>query len=404
MNDIFKRSTKSETFFKAFREFCGTSFKSGIFKYLFLTQIEGEVNFKFIRKVINSLFELSRHQLQKLNETYSQQLSQYSTLYMMNLNAGFEVFEILDISNGMMKGNQTLLTALKNDKNALQFVLMAFLLVRKFAQIKNNYLAECENILSDMFESLKPETEEDKKAFVSECVSTLLVYKDDPVSQDFLYEQILNIISPQKQRKEFLVQFLKQHTQEEFIKGNLSRNSYKSTDVGYTMADIRAKICKECDIGDPGPFELLVAGNLIDLDLPIHLVYEKVWVPFIKQKEEEGQSFGPEIPPMKVVIRISGLDGEATENRISNLVDDSEDEKTVEMRIRLTEVFQDEFAPLTDSSNKKGGFLILLEKLKEISHSAMHKPFLKKLVKLLMICSKNQKNRKLVNLIDFSSN
>ena len=89
---------------------------------------------------------------------------------MMNLNAGFEVFEILDISNGMMKGNQTLLTALKNDKNALQFVLMAFLLVRKFAQIKNNYLAECENILSDMFESLKPETEEDKKAFVSECV------------------------------------------------------------------------------------------------------------------------------------------------------------------------------------------------------------------------------------------
>jgi len=56
-----------------------------------------------------------------------------------------------------------------------------------------------------MFESLKPETDADKKAFIFECVKTLLFYKDDPLSQEFLYEQILNLVAPAKQRKEFLV-------------------------------------------------------------------------------------------------------------------------------------------------------------------------------------------------------
>lgn len=378
------RSTRSDQFFRVFKEFASSSFKSD------------SSNQAFIKQVISSLFNFIEIQLNKLMGQYSSQLYDSSPLQMIDLNAGMEIFEVFDVIEALFKSNNNLLTSLKKDKEALQFVLKAFLLVRKFNKIKNHYLAQCDLLLTNMFQSLKPDTEEDKRAFVSECVSTLMVYKNDPVSQDFLYEQILNIISAAKPKKDFLVQFIKQHTQEEFIRGALSRTTYKSADVGLTMSDIRNKICKELEIGDPQPFELLVAGNLIDLDVPIQLVYEKVWVPFIKQKEEEGQSFGADIPAMKVVIRISGLDGEATENRISHLVDDSEDEKTVQQRIKLTEVFQNELGSSLIGSKKIYGFTILLAKVKEIGFSTVQKPFLKRLVKLLKICSLNQQNRRMI--------
>jgi len=97
---------------------------------------------------------------------------------------------------------------------------------------------------------------------------------------------------------------------------------------------------------------------------------------------------------MKVIIRISGLDGEATENRVSNLVDDSEDDKTAMDRIKLTEVFQNEYD--LNQSKKINGFKIILNKIKAISYVPAQKPLLKKIVKLLMNCSKIQENRKLI--------
>jgi len=54
------------------------------------------------------------------------------------------------------------------------------------------------------------------------------------------------------------------------------------------MGDIRNKICKDLELPDPSIFELLVANNIIDFDQPIDLVYQKVWLKHIKQREEEG--------------------------------------------------------------------------------------------------------------------
>lgn len=383
---IFEKEYKNEVLFKSMREFASSNFKQGELK-----------NPKFLRKVVNSLFVLTEKQLFKLEKTYSPFLNEASSLLMVSLNTGFEIYEVLDVVNTMLKNNDALLSSLKNDKDTLQHVLKAFLLIRKFSHIKNHYILDCENLLNEMFESLKPETEEDKKAYISECIGALLFYKNDNVCQTFLYEQILNITCPLKQKKEFQIHFAKWPTHEEFIRGQLNRIPYKASDIGTTMADVRSRICKELEIGDPNPYELLVANNLVDMDLPIYLVYEKVWVPYIKQREEEGQSFGGEIPPMKVIMRISGLDGEATENRVSGLVDDSEDEKMMEQRIKLTEVFQHQFPLPENPEVKTNGIEILLKKVKELSFMTVQKPLLKKVVKLLVYCAKVQANRATVS-------
>lgn len=49
----------------------------------------------------------------------------------------------------------------------------------------------------------------------------------------------------------------------------MSKNPYSSIQLGKTMADVRAKICKEMEVHEPELLELLVAGKIIGVDLPI---------------------------------------------------------------------------------------------------------------------------------------
>jgi hypothetical protein len=54
----------------------------------------------------------------------------------------------------------------------------------------------------------------------------------------------------------------------------MSKNPYTSTSLGKTMGDVRLKICKEMELAEPELVELLVAGKLVGMDLPIRQVYE----------------------------------------------------------------------------------------------------------------------------------
>lgn len=45
------------------------------------------------------------------------------------------------------------------------------------------------------------------------------------------------------------------------------------------MAEVRLKICRDCDIGEPEMLELLIAGKIVTMNLPINAVYEQVWWP-----------------------------------------------------------------------------------------------------------------------------
>lgn len=61
----------------------------------------------------------------------------------------------------------------------------------------------------------------------------------------------------------------------------MTKNPYSSAEIGPLMRDVKNKICHQLDLlgllEDDFGMELLVAGNIISLDLSIAQVYEQVW-------------------------------------------------------------------------------------------------------------------------------
>ena len=61
----------------------------------------------------------------------------------------------------------------------------------------------------------------------------------------------------------------------------MTKNPYSSAEIGPLMRDVKNKICHQLELlsflEDDYGMELLVAGNIISLDLSIALVYEQVW-------------------------------------------------------------------------------------------------------------------------------
>ena len=72
--------------------------------------------------------------------------------------------------------------------------------------------------------------------------------------------------------------------------------------------------------------ELLVAG-VIKLDLPVRKVYERVWIPFVRQQQPARAA---QNPPMAVTYRLQGLDGEATEPIVESLPDNESEARDPE--------------------------------------------------------------------------
>ena len=67
--------------------------------------------------------------------------------------------------------------------------------------------------------------------------------------------------------------------------------------------------------------DLLVNNKIISLDLPVKDVYQKVWAPVAQENE-----------PMRIIYRMRGLLGDATEEFIENLANkDNEDQDEEEI-------------------------------------------------------------------------
>lgn len=134
----------------------------------------------------------------------------------------------------------------------------------------------------------------------------------------FILEQLCNLICPSKPEPVYFLILNKAHTQEEFIRGSMTKNPYSSIEIGPLMRDVKNKICQQLDlmglIEDDYGMELLVAGNIISLDLSVAIVYEQVW----KKSSSQSSSTAPgtaflstnaatstrECPPMTVTYRL----------------------------------------------------------------------------------------------------
>ena len=107
--------------------------------------------------------------------------------------------------------------------------------------------------------------------------------------------------------------------------------SNKEPSLGPLMREVKNKICTDCELvallEDDNGMELLVNNKIISLDLPVKDVYNKVWLP--EAGEEET---------MRVVYRMRGLLGDATEEFIESLDKEEGEAADDEVTYRLAAV------------------------------------------------------------------
>ena len=172
---------------------------------------------------------------------------------------------------------------LLRDKKFANYIINSFLNARKIQFVKNKVIAESQEFLEKLFDQLHLDCSESQRyTFLQECIKALLQRQDDQLAQCFLVQQITRIIAPTKPESIYFLRLDKAMTQEEYIRGNIEKNPYSSTEIGPLMADVRKRICKDLELSDPDILELLVANQIISPSLRISDVYEHVHWPMIK--------------------------------------------------------------------------------------------------------------------------
>ena len=233
------------------------------------------------------------------------------------------------------------------------------------------------------------------------CVQTIERYpNEDQLTPVFVFERLCQLIYPEEtDTGEFFMTLEKDPQQEDFLQGRMLGNPYSSAeqDMGPLMREIKNKICTDCELvallEDDNGMELLVNNKIISLDLPVKDVYQKVWIPALASaglNTVSGASGGQETEPMRIVYRMRGLLGDATEEFIENLADkDGEDEESEEEVYHLANVMAE-----------CGGLEVMLTRLslvrEDVTSSSSYgysKQLLTVLLKLFGHCIKVKKNR-----------
>ena len=164
--------------------------------------------------------------------------------------------------------------------------------------------------------------------------------------------------------------------QEDYLQGRMNGNPYSSDDpgMGPLMRDIKNKICQDCELfallDDDHGMELLVNNKIISLDLEVREVY-KMWL-------EEN----PDTVDMRILYRMRGLLGDATEEFVEELNFKKEATLDLEQEYRMASVMAE-----------CGGLDVMLECLKRITDLSYAKPLVTVLLKLFELCVQLRVNR-----------
>ncbi|XP_050383808.1 auxin transport protein BIG [Argentina anserina] len=283
--------------------------------------------------------------------------------------------------------------------NLLSEILEALIVIRGLVVQKTKLIGDCNRLLKDLLDSLLLESSENKRQFIRACIFGLQNHGEESKGRTclFILEQLCNLICPSKPEPVYLLVLNKAHTQEEFIRGSMTKNPYSSSEIGPLMRDVKNKICHQLDLlgllEDDYGMELLVAGNIISLDLTVALVYEQVWMKSNQSSNAMANSTlltpnavssARDSPPMTVTYRLQGLDGEATEPMIKELEEDREESQDPEV----------EFA-IAGAVREYGGLEIILSMIQRMQENfKSNQEQLVAVLNLLMHCCKIRENRR----------
>ncbi|KIY93799.1 E3 ubiquitin-protein ligase UBR4, partial [Monoraphidium neglectum] len=143
-----------------------------------------------------------------------------------------------------------------------------------------------------------------------------------------LLARLCACVCPERREPMYMLQLIKAPSQTDFIPGSIGGGGLvAASDVGGPlMRHVKNFVCRRLDmeglLEDDFGMELLVAGSLIDLSLPIAAVYQRFW-----QQQGSGARGGRRGgggsagagSVMAITFRLSGLDGEATEPVVKQL-------------------------------------------------------------------------------------
>ncbi|KAK9067154.1 hypothetical protein SSX86_014479 [Deinandra increscens subsp. villosa] len=360
-----------------------------------------ELLFKMIETEDARLFLTVRGCLTTICKLITQEVSNVESLersLRIDISQGFILHKLIELLGKFLDVPNIRSRFMR--EQLLSEVLEALIVVRGLIVQKTKLISDCSRLLKDLLDSLLLESAENKKHFIQACIGGLLTHGEDKRGRSnlFILEQLCNLICPSKPEAVYHLILNKAHTQEEFIRGSMTKNPYSSAEIGPLMRDVKNKICNQLDllglIEDDYGMELLVAGNIISLDLSIAQVYEQVWKKSSSQStntvaaatllSSAAATSARDSPPMTVTYRLQGLDGEATEPMIKELDEDREESQDPEV----------EFA-IAGAVRECGGLEILLEIVQRSRDDLKsNQEQLVAVLNLLMHCCKIRENRR----------
>ncbi|XP_058454823.1 protein purity of essence [Malaya genurostris] len=253
-------------------------------------------------------------------------------------------------------------------------VLQGYLNLRKLVVQRTRMIDDAQEKLLEMLEEMTTGTEEETAAFMAVCIDTVRKTSTTDVKTPvFMFERLCSIIHPEENDVgEFFLTLEKDPQQEDFLQGRMLGNPYPSNEAGLgpLMRDVKNKICIDCELvallDDDNGMELLVHNKIISLDLPVKEVYKKVWL------QEGGER-----DAMRIVYRMRGLLGDATEEFIETLNAKSQEEVDNEQLYRMANVLAD-----------CDGLKVMLERIGSLQNVSKSRTLLQVLLKLFLLSVK----------------
>lgn len=357
--------------------------------------------FKMIDSEDSRLFLTVRRCLTKICKLITQEVSNVESLERslhIDISQGFILQKLIELLGKFLEIPNIRARFMRD--NLLFEILEAFIVLRGLIVQKTKLIGDCSQLLKDLLDGLLLESSENKRQFIRACICGLRINAEERRGRTslFILEQLCNLICPSKPESVYLLVLNKAPTQEEFIRGSMTKNPYSSAEVGPLMRDVKNKICHQLDLlgllEDDYSMELLVAGNIISLDLSIAQVYEMVWKKSNTQTlnnmsnssllSSNTISSTRDSPPMTVTYRLQGLDGEATEPMIKELDEDREEFQDPEV----------EFA-IAGAVREYGGLEIILSMIQRVRDDLKsNQEQLVAVLNLLMNCCKIRENRR----------
>ncbi|XP_047525824.1 E3 ubiquitin-protein ligase UBR4 [Pieris napi] len=251
-------------------------------------------------------------------------------------------------------------------------VLGGYLSLRRLVVQRTRLTDDTQEKLLELLEEMTTGTEAETAEFMAVCIETVQKYPlHDYRTPVFIFERLCSIIYPEENDVgEFFLSLEKDPQQEDFLQGRMLGNPYSSGEpgMGPLMRDVKNKICTDCELvallEDDNGMELLVCNKIMSLDLPVKDVYKKVWC-----------TLGESLEAMRVVYRMRGLLGDATEEFVETLSQTNAEAVDDEQTYRMANVLAD-----------CGGLEAMLRRLAAIQRVGAARALVSTLLRLLSLC------------------